>query len=65
MADNVRASAGPRPDPREQLARRKKAETSAMAHLRQSVWEATQYLSYVDLREYVEGVLREVESDLP
>lgn len=42
-----------------------RARTSALAALRQATWEATQFLTYDEVREYVEGVLREVESDEP
>lgn len=38
---------------------------SSGARLRQEVWEATQFLSYDEIREYVDAVLREVESDEP
>lgn len=38
---------------------------TARAHLRQSVWEATQFMSFEEIREYVKSVLREVESDEP
>lgn len=41
----------------------KAAKTHALAQLRQATWEATQYLSPDEVREYVEAVLREVESD--
>lgn len=33
------------------------------ADLRQSVWEARQHFSHREIREYVESVLREIESD--
>jgi len=41
------------------------AKTRALAGLRQATWEATQFLSYNEVREWVEAVLREVESDEP
>jgi hypothetical protein len=52
---------GARPNPRA----RERAKTSACAALRQATWEATQFLTYDEVREYVDGVLREVESDEP
>ena len=53
------ASQGPTipPDPN--------AKRRTLAQLRQMTWEATQWLSYDEVREYVESVLREVESDEP
>lgn len=44
---------------------RARAHTAAMAALRQATWEATQFLSDGQILQYVEGVLREVESDQP
>lgn len=41
------------------------AKTHALAQLRQWVWESSQWLSYDEIREYVEAVLREIESDEP
>lgn len=41
------------------------AKRSCLAQLRQMTWEATQWLSRDEVREYVESVLREVESDEP
>ena len=41
------------------------ARLHALAALRQATWEATQFLTYDEVRQYVEGVLREVESDEP
>lgn len=41
------------------------AETSAKAQLRQATWEATQFMTYDEVRAYVAAVLREVESDEP
>lgn len=40
-------------------------ETRALAALRQATWEATQFRTVDEVREYVDGVLREVESDEP
>lgn len=53
------AQAGPQrePDPN--------AKTHTLAQLRQMVWESLQWLSYDEVHEYVESVLREVESDKP
>lgn len=48
----------PRP-PREDI------ERSKRAGLRSAVWEASQVLSYDEIRECVEGTLREIESDTP
>lgn len=45
--------------------RQSAAETRARSRLRQSVWEAMQFLTYDEVREYVEAVVREVESDEP
>ncbi len=39
------------------------AITSAKAGLRQSVWEADQFLAPDEIREFVESVIREIESD--
>ncbi len=41
------------------------AKTSALAALRQAIWEADQFMSHVEIREYVGRVLREIESDRP
>lgn len=41
------------------------ARTRTLAQLRQSAWEATQWLSYRGVIEFVESVMREVESDEP
>lgn len=41
------------------------AGIKAQANLRQAVWEASQFHSYAHIREYVESVLREIESDEP
>ena len=41
------------------------AERKAKSSLRQSVWEASQYMDYEEIRAYVESVLREIESDEP
>jgi hypothetical protein len=40
-------------------------ETSALAALRQAAWEATQFVSTDEVRSYVDGVMREVETDEP
>ena len=58
-ADHIATGAGPQrePDPN--------AKTKTLAQLRQMVWEATQWLSCDEVCEYVEAVLREVESDEP
>jgi uncharacterized membrane protein affecting hemolysin expression len=40
-------------------------ETSAKARLRQATWEATQYMTYNEVRQYVNVVLDEVETDEP
>lgn len=40
-------------------------ERTRRANLRQSVWEASQHLSPKEIREFVEAVLREIESDEP
>jgi len=39
--------------------------THDLAALRQATWEATQWLTDDEVREYVEAVLREVASDEP
>jgi hypothetical protein len=44
---------------------RERARTRALAQLRQSVWEATQFLSLDEVMQFVHDVLREVESDDP
>ena len=44
-------------------ARARQMQTHALAELRQSVWEATQWLSPEETIAYVYDVLREVESD--
>lgn len=40
-------------------------KTKALATLRQATWEATQYLTFSEVHDYVAAVLREVESDEP
>lgn len=40
-------------------------EATTLAALRQSVWEASQHRDPAALREYVESVLREIETDEP
>lgn len=39
--------------------------THILANLRQSVWEASQFETHDEIRQYVESVLREIESDEP
>lgn len=39
------------------------SKTAALAALRQSVWEATQWLSCQETFDYVADVLREIEQD--
>jgi hypothetical protein len=39
--------------------------SSVLARLGQATWEATQWMTYEEVVEYVSGVLREVESDEP
>lgn len=41
------------------------AKTRALARLRQATWEATQYLVFEEVSEYVSDVLNEVASDEP
>lgn len=41
------------------------ARTHVLAELRQAVWEATQFLTYDEVEEYVSGVLEEVKGDEP
>jgi hypothetical protein len=41
------------------------APVRAKAELRQATWEATQFMSFDEIRDYVEAVLREVETDEP
>lgn len=41
------------------------ASTHAKAVLRQATWEATQYMTYSEVRQYVNAVLDEVETDEP
>ncbi len=48
----------PQPDP-------EAAKTRALAALRQALWEADQFITHVEIREYVGRVLREIESDRP
>lgn len=57
---SANASKGPalRADP-------ERAKRHVLAQLRQMTWEATQWLSYDEVREFVESVLREVKSDEP
>lgn len=38
-------------------------ERQARAHLRQAIWELAQFLDLVDLREYIDMVLPEIEAD--
>jgi hypothetical protein len=57
-AASVGQSPAPRRDPEQ-------AKRHTLAQLRQMTWEATQWLSYDEVREFVESVLREVESDEP
>lgn len=47
------------------LARDPHAKTKALATLRQATWDATQFVTYDEVREYVESVLREAECDEP
>jgi hypothetical protein len=44
---------------------RRTAENTALARLRQSTWEATQFISFDEIRALVEDVLHEVETDEP
>lgn len=44
---------------------REAAKTHALAKLGQATWEATAWLTFEEVREYVAGVLREVETDEP
>lgn len=39
------------------------AKTRDLARLRQATWEATQWLSYDELRGFVDAVLQEIEDD--
>lgn len=41
------------------------AHNQALAALRQATWEATQFITDEAIVAYVQGVLREVESDTP
>jgi len=45
--------------------RSKRTETETLAALRQAIWEASQYLSLVDLHQFVQQVLHEIEEDEP
>jgi hypothetical protein len=44
---------------------REAARARAVAQLRQATWQAVQFLSYDEVREYVAEFLREVETDEP
>lgn len=39
--------------------------TKSLAELRQAVWEASQYRTTAAIREYVDLVLKEIDSDAP
>jgi hypothetical protein len=57
MSENVSSAPAAPPDPN--------AERRARAELRQAVWEASQWMSSVQLVEFVVGVVAEIESDEP
>lgn len=41
------------------------ARAKALADLRQATWEASQLVSYDEIRDYVEGVIAEIARDEP
>jgi hypothetical protein len=42
-----------------------RAVTKSLADLRQAVWEASQFRTTAAIREYVDLVIREIDSDAP
>lgn len=57
---SVSAAQGP-PQPRDKAT----AKTRALAALWQATWEASQFLTYDEVREFVNGTIAEIESDEP
>lgn len=59
------AQSSPPVSPAEREARKNRLSTRVRADLWKAVWEASQVMSYDEIREHVEGTLREIESDAP
>lgn len=58
-------SRGPAPSDEERAARRAKLDTRVRADLWSAVWEASQVMSYDEIRQHVEGTIAEIVSDEP
>lgn len=56
---------GPVPSPEERAARRERLDTRIRADLHKAVWEASQVMSYDEIRRNVEGTIAEIVSDEP
>lgn len=58
-------SAGPKMDAQERERRRRELASRVRSDLWKAVWEASQVMSYDEIREHVEGTLSEIASDEP
>jgi hypothetical protein len=56
-------SGGPAPSDEERVARRAKLDTRVRADLWSAVWEASQTMSYDEIRQLVERVIGEIQAD--
>jgi hypothetical protein len=56
---------GPSPSPEERAAARERLDTRVRADLWSAVWEASQVLTYDEIRHLVEGTIREIQADEP
>ena len=60
MSENYVAQGPPQPP-----IDRQRAETKVRSDLRQAVWEASQFMSSIEIEAFVSAVVREIESDQP
>lgn len=65
VTSNVLNTMGSSPGPERTALRRERLASKKRADLWSAVWEASQFLTYDEIRDVVEGTINEIVSDEP